>query len=88
MLLQKCIYSVNLTAGNCKERNVSFYSTRDYDIVDENIPYDLIFKQGVYKLGRKTRHVAEKHGTAYYKQQEKNMKITGHNWKLFWWLVD
>lgn len=88
MLFQKCIYSINLTAGNCKELNVSFYSTRDYDIVDENIPYDLICKQGVYKLGRKTRHVAEKHGTAYYKQQEKNMKITGHNWKLFWWLVD
>lgn len=83
MLLQKCIYSINLTAGNCEELNVSFYSTRDYDIVDENFPYDLIDIQGVYKLGRKTRHVAEKHGTTYYKQQEKNMKIIRLNWKLF-----
>ena len=37
-------------------------------MVDENIPLDL---QGVYKLGRKTRHVAEKHDTACYKQQER-----------------
>lgn len=37
-------------------------------MVDENIPLDL---QGVCKLGRKTRHVAEKHDTACYKQQEK-----------------
>ena len=50
---------------------MSFCSTRDYAIVDENIPYDLICKQGAYKLGRKTRDVAENHGTTYYKQQEK-----------------